>query len=242
MSENADKQSIIQREIDTLNTYQLKEESKIQLVFVPESIADDLKAQNIPITDILYYDKAAAALGSNALKQLCQLNSLSVHTRVSLNWEETLDLVPMSEKLAPMLGEALDIRQLWLKSNLHQADAIYGRYFASEVPGAEYTIDQQTYEIYKLVDQTVKGIHATAALTNNMYERTHVSDCGRYYFIIMPLSTVESEPNELAVANYTKEAFKAVLRKAAIYHSEQIIVKTDLFSAYLVYNYHTNKS
>ena len=105
-------------------------ENNIRLVFVPEELYSDLKDKGINPVDLLYYDKAVASVGSNALKELIALNALSKSSPLDKN--RVHESVEMSEKLTPLMGEALDIRLLWL-ANANDKEAFYSQYFPQEM-------------------------------------------------------------------------------------------------------------
>ena len=118
-------------------------ENAIRLVFVPEELYSDLKDKGISPVDLLYYDKAVASVGSHALKELIALNALSKSSPLDKN--RVHESVEMSEKLTPLMGEALDIRLLWL-ANATDKEALYSQYFPQE--NGEYTFDESKLIFY----------------------------------------------------------------------------------------------
>lgn len=199
-----------------------KPDNIIKMVFVPEPIVDDLKAQGHAAESLLYYDKAVTILGSNALKELVYLNSLS-----NMSPEETKDYydsVLMSEQLTPLLGEALDIRQFWLEQVDNKED-FFNQFFSN---------NQYKYDVQQVLKKVVNGISSQLTFINNMYESICTTPSGRYYFITVPYSTVECEISANTLDVFKKKVFESVLRKSSIYHPDKIISASSVFGTYLL--------
>lgn len=207
-----------------------QDEHKIKLIFVPEALREDLKEGGFGLGALLDWNVAKRILPVNAYRELIYLNSLS-----SIALEENSSVyenVLMSEKLTPMLGEALDIRQLWL-SQAEDKTAFVAQHFPSEQ--SEFGYDQYRYEVQQVLSKTVNGLKSQMTFISSMYEKNiEITHNGRYCFVAVPSSSVEQEGGEDILNAFVKETLKAVLRKASIYHPEKAISKTSLFGVYLV--------
>lgn len=226
------KKTEAERLLDRFIDSEKNPENTIRLVFVPEELYSDLKDKGISHVDLLYYDKAVASVGSNALKELIALNALSKSS--PLDKSRVYESVEMSEKLTPLMGEALDIRLLWL-ANANDKEAFYSQYFPQE--NGEHTFEEEVFNTTRILSKVMTGICNNIYQHTNencMYESIDVSPSGRIYFISVPTSTVEGSYSEHTLKTYVLEKIRDVMRKSSIYHSEQTISATALFGNYLL--------
>ena len=124
-----------------------------KLIFVPQPIIEDLKAVNVGVADIIDYDKVKKVLSLGALRTLVCLNALSKNALTQIDFSFLQDL-PAFVKFAPLLSEALDVRQSWLEnSDSSEVASLF-------LPSGEgdYSVDTFTADIREVVKKVISGI------------------------------------------------------------------------------------
>lgn len=211
----------------------------VQIVLVPEPIADDLTASGVGLDALLQYDKAIAHCGSSGLKDLVILNSLSDSgMRNSVENQELFELANMSEKLAPLMGVALDIRRAWLATS-EIDDLIIEEFIELPFEDAAYPFDKYRFDVQHVLAKVVKGIHDAAPRLLN--EAQTIDDTvvasydGRVVFVIVPYGYVATETDfsDETMLSYYKAVLSAIIRKASVYQTEKALAKTRAFELYL---------
>lgn len=197
-----------------------------KLIFVPQPIIEDLKAVNVGVADIIDYDKVKKVLSLGALRTLVCLNALSKNTLTQVDFSFLQDL-PAFVKFAPLLSEALDVRQSWLEnSDSNEVASLF-------LPSGEsdYSVDTFTADIREVVKKVISGISLTDKEVST-YESITPSNNGQYFFISVPFALTD-DSNQEQVYLYHKDLVKSVLRKSAIFYSEECIVQSPVHSLYL---------
>ena len=197
-----------------------------KLIFVPQPIIEDLKAVNVGVADIIDYDKVKKVLSLGALRTLVCLNALSKNALTQVDFSFLQDL-PAFVKFAPLLSEALDVRQSWLEnSDSNEVASLF-------LPSGEsdYSVDTFTADIREVVKKVISGISLTDKEVST-YESITPSNNGQYFFISVPFA-LTGDSNQEQVYLYHKDLVKSVLRKSAIFYSEECIVQSPMHSLYL---------
>lgn len=197
-----------------------------KLIFVPQPIIEDLKAVNVGVTDIIDYDKVKKVLSLGALRTLVCLNALSKNALTQVDFSFLQDL-PAFVKFAPLLSEALDVRQSWLEnSDTNEVASLF-------LPSGEsdYSVDTFTADIREVVKKVISGISLTDKEVST-YESITPSNNGQYFFVSVPFALTD-DSNQEQVYLYHKDLVKSVLRKSAIFYSEECIVQSPVHSLYL---------
>lgn len=197
-----------------------------KLIFVPQPIIEDLKAVNVGVADIIDYDKVKKVLSLGALRTLVCLNALSKNALTQVDFSFLQDL-PAFVKFAPLLSEALDVRQSWLEnSDSNEVASLF-------LPSGEsdYSVDTFTADIREVVKKVISGISLTDKEVST-YESITPSNNGQYFFISVPFA-LTGDSNQEQVYLYHKDLVKSVLRKSAIFYSEECIVQSPVHSLYL---------
>lgn len=197
-----------------------------KLIFVPQPIIEDLKAVNVGVADIIDYDKVKKVLSLGALRALVCLNALSKNALTQIDFSFLQDL-PAFVKFAPLLSEALDVRQSWLEnSDSNEVASLF-------LPSGEsdYSVDTFTADIREVVKKVISGISLTDKEVST-YESITPSNNGQYFFISVPFALTDHS-NQEQVYLYHKDLVKSVLRKSAIFYSEECIVQSPVHSLYL---------
>ena len=197
-----------------------------KLIFVPQPIIEDLKAVNVGVTDIIDYDKVKKVLSLGALRTLVCLNALSKNALTQVDFSFLQDL-PAFVKFAPLLSEALDVRQSWLEnSDSNEVASLF-------LPSGEsdYSVDTFTADIREVVKKVISGISLTDKEVST-YESITPSNNGQYFFVSVPFA-LTGDSNQEQVYLYHKDLVKSVLRKSAIFYSEECIVQSPVHSLYL---------
>lgn len=197
-----------------------------KLIFVPQPIIEDLKAVNVGVADIIDYDKVKKVLSLGALRTLVCLNALSKNALTQVDFSFLQDL-PAFVKFAPLLSEALDVRQSWLEnSDSNEVASLF-------LPSGEsdYSVDTFTVDVREVVKKVISGISLTDKEVST-YESITPSNNGQYFFVSVPFAlTVDS--NQEQVYLYHKDLVKSVLRKSAIFYPEECVVQSPVHSLYL---------
>ena len=199
-----------------------------KLIFVPQPIIEDLKAVNVGVADIIDYDKVKKVLSLGALRTLVCLNALSKNALTQIDFSFLQDL-PAFVKFAPLLSEALDVRQSWLEnSDSNEVASLF-------LPSGEsdYSVDTFTADIREVVKKVISGISLTDKEVST-YESITPSNNGQYFFVSVPFA-LTGDSNQEQVYLYHKDLVKSVLRKSAIFYSEECIVQSPVHSLYLEY-------
>ena len=197
-----------------------------KLIFVPQPIIEDLKAVNVGVADIIDYDKVKKVLSLGALRTLVCLNALSKNALTQIDFSFLQDL-PAFVKFAPLLSEALDVRQSWLEnSDSNEVASLF-------LPSGEsdYSVDTFTADIRETVKKVISGISLTDKEVST-YESITPSNNGQYFFVSVPFA-LTGDSNQEQVYLYHKDLVKSVLRKSAIFYSEESIVQSPVHSLYL---------
>nr|DAR41119.1 MAG TPA: hypothetical protein [Caudoviricetes sp.] len=197
-----------------------------KLIFVPQPIIEDLKAVNVGVADIIDYDKVKKVLSLGALRTLVCLNALSKNALTQIDFSFLQDL-PAFVKFAPLLSEALDVRQSWLEnSDYNEVASLF-------LPSGEsdYSVDTFTADIREVVKKVISGISLTDKEVST-YESITPSNNGQYFFVSVPFA-LTGDSNQEQVYLYHKDLVKSVLRKSAIFYSEECIVQSPVHSLYL---------
>nr|DAY10008.1 MAG TPA: hypothetical protein [Caudoviricetes sp.] len=197
-----------------------------KLIFVPQPIIEDLKAVNVGVADIIDYDKVKKVLSLGALRTLVCLNALSKNALTQIDFSFLQDL-PAFVKFAPLLSEALDVRQSWLEnSDSNEVASLF-------LPSGEsdYSVDTFTADIREVVKKVISGISLTDKEVST-YESITPSNNGQYFFVSVPFA-LTGDSNQEQVYLYHKDLVKSVLRKSAIFCSEECIVQSPVHSLYL---------
>lgn len=197
-----------------------------KLIFVPQPIIEDLKAVNVGVADIIDYDKVKKVLSLGALRTLVCLNALSKNALTQIDFSFLQDL-PAFVKFAPLLSEALDVRQSWLEnSDSNEVASLF-------LPSGEsdYSVDTFTVDIREVVKKVISGISLTDKEVST-YESITPSNNGQYFFVSVPFALTD-DSNQEQVYLYHKDLVKSVLRKSAIFYSEECIVQSPVHSLYL---------
>ena len=197
-----------------------------KLIFVPQPIIEDLKAVNVGVADIIDYDKVKKVLSLGALRTLVCLNALSKNALTQIDFSFLQDL-PAFVKFAPLLSEALDVRQSWLEnSDSNEVASLF-------LPSGEsnYSVDTFTADIREVVKKVISGISLTDKEVST-YESITPSNNGQYFFVSVPFA-LTGDSNQEQVYLYHKDLVKSVLRKSAIFYSEECIVQSPVHSLYL---------
>jgi len=197
-----------------------------KLIFVPQPIIEDLKAVNVGVADIIDYDKVKKVLSLGALRTLVCLNALSKNALTQIDFSFLQDL-PAFVKFAPLLSEALDVRQSWLEnSDPNEVASLF-------LPSGEsdYSVDTFTADIREVVKKVISGISLTDKEVST-YESITPSNNGQYFFVSVPFA-LTGDSNQEQVYLYHKDLVKSVLRKSAVFYSEECIVQSPVHSLYL---------
>lgn len=197
-----------------------------KLIFVPQPIIEDLKAVNVGVADIIDYDKVKKVLSLGALRTLVCLNALSKNALTQIDFSFLQDL-PAFVKFAPLLSEALDVRQSWLEnSDSNEVASLF-------LPSGEsdYSVDTFTADIREVVKKVISGISLTDKEVST-YESITPSNNGQYFFISVPFALTDVS-NQEQVYLYHKDLVKSVLRKSAIFYPEECVVQSPVHSLYL---------
>ena len=197
-----------------------------KLIFVPQPIIEDLKAVNVGVADIIDYDKVKKVLSLGALRTLVCLNALSKNALTQIDFSFLQDL-PAFVKFAPLLSEALDVRQSWLEnSDSNEVASLF-------LPSGEsdYSVDTFTADVREVVKKVISGISLTDKEVST-YESITPSNNGQYFFISVPFALTD-DSNQEQVYLYHKDLVKSVLRKSAIFYSEECVVQSPVHSLYL---------
>lgn len=227
------------RALDVFLNRTLSKPDTVQLVLVPEPIADDLKAHGTSLEALLQYDKAIAHCGRSGLKDLVILNSLSDSGMRNLaENKELFDLANMSEKLAPLMGVALDIRRAWLATG--KIDELLIEEFI-ELPDNEaaYPFDQYRFDVQNTLAKVVKGIHDAAPRllkdAQTLSDTVVASYDGRVVFVIVPYGYDASNTDfsDETMTAYYAAVCRAIVRKASVYQTEKALAVTKVYSNYL---------
>ena len=197
-----------------------------KLIFVPQPIIEDLKAVNVGVADIIDYDKVKKVLSLGALRTLVCLNALSKNALTQVDFSFLQDL-PAFVKFAPLLSEALDVRQSWLENS--DANEVASLFLPSGE--SDYSVDTFTADIREVVKKVISGISLTDKEVST-YESITPSNNGQYFFVSVPFA-LTGDSNQEQVYLYHKDLVKSVLRKSAIFYSEECIVQSPVHSLYL---------
>ena len=197
-----------------------------KLIFVPQPIIEDLKAVNVGVADIIDYDKVKKVLSLGALRTLVCLNAVSKNALTQIDFSFLQDL-PAFVKFAPLLSEALDVRQSWLENG--DATEVASLFLPSGE--SDYSVDTFTADIREVVKKVISGISLTDKEVST-YESITPSNNGQYFFVSVPFA-LTGDSNQEQVYLYHKDLVKSVLRKSAIFYSEECIVQSHVHSLYL---------
>jgi hypothetical protein len=197
-----------------------------KLIFVPQPIIEDLKAVNVGVADIIDYDKVKKVLSLGALRTLVCLNALSKNALTQIDFSFLQDL-PAFVKFAPLLSEALDVRQSWLENS--DSSEVASLFLPSGE--SDYSVDTFTADIREVVKKVISGISLTDKEVST-YESITPSNNGQYFFVSVPFA-LTGDSNQEQVYLYHKDLVKSVLRKSAIFYSEECIVQSPVHSLYL---------
>nr|DAS06206.1 MAG TPA: hypothetical protein [Caudoviricetes sp.] len=197
-----------------------------KLIFVPQPIIEDLKAVNVGVADIIDYDKVKKVLSLGALRTLVCLNAVSKNALTQIDFSFLQDL-PAFVKFAPLLSEALDVRQSWLENS--DANEVASLFLPSGE--SDYSVDTFTADIREVVKKVISGISLTDKEVST-YESITPSNNGQYFFVSVPFA-LTGDSNQEQVYLYHKDLVKSVLRKSAIFYSEECIVQSPVHSLYL---------
>lgn len=197
-----------------------------KLIFVPQPIIEDLKAVNVGVADIIDYDKVKKVLSLGALRTLVCLNALSKNALTQIDFSFLQDL-PAFVKFAPLLSEALDVRQSWLENS--DASEVASLFLPSGE--SDYSVDTFTADIREVVKKVISGISLTDKEVST-YESITPSNNGQYFFVSVPFA-LTGDSNQEQVYLYHKDLVKSVLRKSAVFYSEECIVQSPVHSLYL---------
>ena len=197
-----------------------------KLIFVPQPIIEDLKAVNVGVADIIDYDKVKKVLSLGALRTLVCLNALSKNALTQVDFSFLQDL-PAFVKFAPLLSEALDVRQSWLENS--DSSEVASLFLPSGE--SDYSVDTFTADIREVVKKVISGISLTDKEVST-YESITPSNNGQYFFVSVPFA-LTGDSNQEQVYLYHKDLVKSVLRKSAIFYSEECIVQSPVHSLYL---------
>lgn len=197
-----------------------------KLIFVPQPIIEDLKAVNVGVADIIDYDKVKKVLSLGALRTLVCLNAVSKNALTQIDFSFLQDL-PAFVKFAPLLSEALDVRQSWLENS--DANEVASLFLPSGE--SDYSVDTFTADIREVVKKVISGISLTDKEVST-YESITPSNNGQYFFISVPFA-LTGDSNQEQVYLYHKDLVKSVLRKSAVFYSEECIVQSPVHSLYL---------
>lgn len=197
-----------------------------KLIFVPQPIIEDLKAVNVGVADIIDYDKVKKVLSLGALRTLVCLNAVSKNALTQIDFSFLQDL-PAFVKFAPLLSEALDVRQSWLEnSDSNEVASLF-------LPSGEsdYSVDTFTADVREVVKKVISGISLTDKEVST-YESITPSNNGQYFFVSVPFALTDHS-NQEQVYLYHKDLVKSVLRKSAIFYPEECVVQSPVHSLYL---------
>lgn len=197
-----------------------------KLIFVPQPIIEDLKAVNVGVADIIDYDKVKKVLSLGALRTLVCLNAVSKNALTQIDFSFLQDL-PAFVKFAPLLSEALDVRQSWLENS--DAPEVASLFLPSGE--SDYSVDTFTADIREVVKKVISGISLIDKEVST-YESITPSNNGQYFFVSVPFA-LTGDSNQEQVYLYHKDLVKSVLRKSAIFYSEECIVQSPVYSLYL---------
>ena len=197
-----------------------------KLIFVPQPIIEDLKAVNVGVADIIDYDKVKKVLSLGALRTLVCLNAVSKNALTQIDFSFLQDL-PAFVKFAPLLSEALDVRQSWLENS--DASEVASLFLPSGE--SDYSVDTFTADIREVVKKVISGISLTDKEVST-YESITPSNNGQYFFVSVPFALTE-DSNQEQVYLYHQDLVKSVLRKSAVFYSEECIVQSPVHSLYL---------
>jgi len=197
-----------------------------KLIFVPQPIIEDLKAVNVGVADIIDYDKVKKVLSLGALRTLVCLNALSKNALTQIDFSFLQDL-PAFVKFAPLLSEALDVRQSWLENS--DSSEVASLFLPSGE--SDYSVDTFTADIREVVKKVISGISLTDKEVST-YESITPSNNGQYFFVSVPFA-LTGDSNQEQVYLYHKDLVKSVLRKSAVFYSEECIVQSPVHSLYL---------
>ena len=197
-----------------------------KLIFVPQPIIEDLKAVNVGVADIIDYDKVKKVLSLGALRTLVCLNALSKNALTQIDFSFLQDL-PAFVKFAPLLSEALDVRQSWLENS--DSSEVASLFLPSGE--SDYSVDTFTADIREVVKKVISGISLTDKEVST-YESITPSNNGQYFFVSVPFA-LTGDSNQEQVYLYHKNLVKSVLRKSAVFYSEECIVQSPVHSLYL---------
>lgn len=197
-----------------------------KLIFVPQPIIEDLKAVNVGVADIIDYDKVKKVLSLGALRTLVCLNALSKNALTQIDFSFLQDL-PAFVKFAPLLSEALDVRQSWLENS--DSSEVASLFLPSGE--SDYSVDTFTADIREVVKKVISGISLTDKEVST-YESITPSNNGQYFFVSVPFA-LTGDSNQEQVYLYHKDLVKSLLRKSAVFYSEECIVQSPVHSLYL---------
>nr|DAR99763.1 MAG TPA: hypothetical protein [Caudoviricetes sp.] len=197
-----------------------------KLIFVPQPIIEDLKAVNVGVADIIDYDKVKKVLSLGALRTLVCLNAVSKNALTQIDFSFLQDL-PAFVKFAPLLSEALDVRQSWLENS--DATEVASLFLPSGE--SDYSVDTFTADIREVVKKVISGISLIDKEVST-YESITPSNNGQYFFVSVPFA-LTGDSNQEQVYLYHKDLVKSVLRKSAVFYSEECIVQSPVHSLYL---------
>ena len=197
-----------------------------KLIFVPQPIIEDLKAVNVGVADIIDYDKVKKVLSLGALRTLVCLNAVSKNALTQIDFSFLQDL-PAFVKFAPLLSEALDVRQSWLENS--DSSEVASLFLPSGE--SDYSVDTFTADIREVVKKVISGISLTDKEVST-YESITPSNNGQYFFVSVPFA-LTGDSNQEQVYLYHKDLVKSVLRKSVIFCSEECIVQSPVHSLYL---------
>ena len=197
-----------------------------KLIFVPQPIIEDLKAVNVGVADIIDYDKVKKVLSLGALRTLVCLNAVSKNALTQIDFSFLQDL-PAFVKFAPLLSEALDVRQSWLENS--DSSEVASLFLPSGE--SDYSVDTFTADIREVVKKVISGISLTDKEVST-YESITPSNNGQYFFVSVPFA-LTGDSNQEQVYLYHQDLVKSVLRKSAIFYSEECIVQSPVHSLYL---------
>ena len=154
------------------------------------------------------------------------LNALSKNALTQIDFSFLQDL-PAFVKFAPLLSEALDVRQSWLENS--DSSEVASLFLPSGE--SDYSVDTFTADIREVVKKVISGISLTDKEVST-YESITPSNNGQYFFVSVPFA-LTGDSNQEQVYLYHKDLVKSVLRKSAVFYSEECIVQSPVHSLYL---------
>ena len=186
-----------------------------KLIFVPQPIIEDLKAVNVGVADIIDYDKVKKVLSLGALRTLVCLNAVSKNALTQIDFSFLQDL-PAFVKFQSWLenSDSNEVASLFLPSG-----------------ESDYSVDTFTADIREVVKKVISGISLTDKEVST-YESITPSNNGQYFFVSVPFA-LTGDSNQEQVYLYHQDLVKSVLRKSAVFYSEECIVQSPVHSLYL---------